>query len=146
MGCTISTRLCLLYSVVFSLPSNVPLAPWGSRPAGSMQRAPAWDARAPWDILSSYIASHTAFSIHLLAPQPQELSCCLPMGFLRSESGKRGWCLFPSPRCCPGMALQQCFKEAGAQGLPPKAGNCSTLLLNTEFLGLAMVYVGLGPT
>lgn len=127
MGCTISARLCLLYSVVFSLPSNVPLAPWGSRPAGSVQRAPAWDARAPWDILSSWIASRAAFSIHLLAQQPEEPSCCLPLGFLRSESGKRGWCLFPFPHCSSGMALQQCPKETAAQELPPKVGNCSTL-------------------
>lgn len=40
---------------------------------------------------------------------------------LRAGNGA-GVCSLPS--CFQGMALQQCPKEAGAQGLPPKAGEC----------------------
>lgn len=96
-GCAVSTRRCLLCSVVFSLRSNVPVAPWGARPARGVQRALAWDAHAPQDISSSWLAPLAAFGGHLLAQQPEEPSCCLPLRFPGSESGRWGWRLFSSP-------------------------------------------------
>lgn len=109
--------LWLLCSVVFSLRSNMPVAPWGARPAHGRQRAPAWDARALRDVSSSWLTPHAAFAfffptVWLSSRRPE-----LPPA---PCSGKIGLAFVPSP-CSRGMALQQCPEEAGEQKLALQA-------------------------
>lgn len=111
------SQLWLLCSVVFSLRSNMPVAPWGARPAHGRQRAPAWDARALRDVSSSWLTPHAAFAfffptVWLSSRRPE-----LPPA---PCSGEIGLAFVPSP-CSRGMALQQCPEEAGVQKLALQA-------------------------
>lgn len=109
--------LWLLCSVVFSLRSNMPVAPWGARPAHGRQRGPAWDARALRDVSSSWLTPHAAFAfffptVWLSSRRPE-----LPPA---PCSGEIGLAFVPSP-CSWGMALQQRPEEAGEQKLALQA-------------------------
>lgn len=65
----------LLCSVVFSLRSNVPVAPWGAGPACGVQRAPAWDARRTSCPLGSPHAQLSATTFRLSSQKSQTAAC-----------------------------------------------------------------------
>lgn len=79
----------------------------------------------PWPGMHAFLGTsrplslpHTQLSAATFQLSSQKSRARLPLG-LKAGNGA-GVCSLPP--CSWGMALQQCPREAGAQGLPPKAG------------------------